>query len=183
MKIIKKSKRITEAKPATGAPAQLPALNSANINALFSSAEFKKPVSEAEAESYLADGINESTLDNIEEIDNEALNECITDYLTEVYSNVKDFKVSGCKLVNEQLVIEGKITFDSNACKKTTFKFSPYGKNLLKGQNTGLAENAKFFLSYDLKNNRRLITESLKYSYTVNTSLVEGLSKSKHTEY
>ena len=67
MKIIKKSKRITEAKPATGAPDQLPALNSANINALFSSAEFKKPVSEAEAESYLADGINESTLDNIEE--------------------------------------------------------------------------------------------------------------------
>ena len=183
MKITKKSKKPSIAETTDtldeSTATNLPELTGQNIELLLNSKEFQTPISEEEAEDYLEAATNESAINAIEKIDTEALNECVTNYLTDVYTNVQDFSVSSCKIINEQLLVEGKIKFKSGDCKKTIFNFKPYGKNLLKGYNNGLAEKAEFTLAYNLEAGNKLITEGLKYSYVTKSSLVEGLSVRK----
>ena len=156
---------------------QLPELTGANINSLLNSKEFKKPVSEDEAEAYLAASSEEPSLDSAEEVDEAVINSCINEYLTEAYTNVSDFAVSSCRIRGTKLFIEGKVTFKNGKVKRTLFEFKEANKNILTGTNRGIAESAKFLLAYHIAN-KKLLVERLKYSYkTANNSLVEGLSR------
>lgn len=164
-----------------------------DLDALLDSPEFKKPISDAEVKKYITDKevVEESvepgveseleiqeivdTWESLEDLNEEAFNKHVTAYLTEVYSNVKDFVATECNLESNKLIIEGLITFNSGRTKVTTFVFEDIN-NKLAGTNKELAENASFVLNYKLEN-KTLITESLQYSYTINNTLVEGLTK------
>lgn len=156
---------------------RLPDLSDANISALFNSNEFKTPISDEETERYLAASVKESTLNDVQEVDEETLTECIKKYLTEAYTTVADFKLSKCRLVNKKFFVEGKISFINGKSKNTIFEFVSYGKNILKGKNTGINESVQFQLAFNIEANGKLLTEGLKYSYTYKNKLVEGLSR------
>lgn len=151
----------------------LPELTAANITAMFNSKEFKTPVSNSETERYLSSAVKESTIKDIQEVEEEALTECVKNYLKEAYSTVADFRLTACRVTGNKLLVEGKITFTNNKVKNTVFEFTKAGKNLLKGRNTGIAENINFTLAYSL-NNHEMLAESLKYSYTQKGKLIEG---------
>lgn len=181
MKIIKKNKaasRVVEAATdkTTSAEEKLPTLSAANIQAMFNSPEFKTIPSDAEIERYLSKKPVEESLDDIESIDEASVTACIENYLTEVHSTVSGFKMINSQIKNNQLIIEGRITFKNGKSKRTIFEFMSDGKNLLKGKNMGISEDAKFSLAYT-KEDSKLLAECLKYSQSVKNSLVEGLSK------
>lgn len=183
MKIIKKNKaasKVIEAATDKNILAEetLPTLSAANIQAMFNSPEFKTIPSEAETARYLAQNQKpvEENLDDVEGIDEESVTTCIENYLKEAYSTVSSFKITSTQLNKNQLIVEGRIAFKNGKNKRTIFEFLSDGKNLLKGNNKGIAEDASFILAYT-KDNSKLLAECLKYSHSIKNSLVEGLSK------
>lgn len=159
-----------------------------DIDKMLNSAEFKKPISEEEVESYLAARDDQKeveeelfdTFEEIEELDEAAFNNIINSYLTEVYSNVKNFKLTSCEMTeNYKLIVEGTINFNSGKARNTTFEFIPVKANLLEGYNEEFStDEPAFSLKYsimDTKNKGKvLMTESLDYKYTVNNIKVTG---------
>ena len=121
-------------------------------------------------------GLNEA-----EDLHEESLNKHISDYLTEVYANVKDFKTTECSIKGEGLIVEGTINFNSGNSRKTKFEFTESkdiveGKIILEGYNKDLAEDAHFTLTCLFEDGgNTLLTESFGYKYTINNTLVEGL--------
>lgn len=119
--------------------------------------------------------------DKCEELHEESLNKHISDYLTEVYANVKDFTATGCALNGNKLVVEGTINFNSGKVRATKFEFTEAkngeaGKIILEGYNKDLAEDAHFTLNCLLEDGGTcLLTEGFGYKYTINNTLVEGL--------
>lgn len=170
-----------------------------DLNTLLDSEEFKKPISEAEVENILAKyesleeeiepGIESElaiqdivdTWESVEEIDEESLDKLTENYLTEVYSNVKSFKTIDCSLAENKLVVEGKITFNSGKTKNTKFIYeatkTDNNKVVLEGLNADFATEKAFVLNCNLDTANRLVVESLNYKYTINNTLVEGLTK------
>jgi hypothetical protein len=114
-------------------------------------------------------------LSEVEDFNDESFDEHVNKYLKEVYSNVAEFNTTSCSFQNKKLVVEGSIKFNSGKTKTTKFVFEA-AQNELTGTNTDLAEGAAFSLAYSL-NNKELVTESFKYSYKIDNSLVEGLIK------
>jgi len=117
-------------------------------------------------------------LDSIEDLNEEAFNTKISEFLTEVYSNVKSFTATECQLIEEKLVITGKIGFNSGNEKLTVFEFLPnYGDGHLffEGYNKDFSEDNAFTLNYSINESKELITESFGYKYKINETLVEGL--------
>lgn len=171
---------------------------SGDLDTLLDSEEFKKPISDAEVENILAKyesleedvepGIESElaiqdivdTWESVEEIDEESLDKLTENYLTEVYSNVKSFKTTDCALEENKLVVEGKITFNSGKEKNTKFVFEAKKENnkiILEGLNADFATEKAFVLNCNLDTANRLVVESLSYKYTINNTLVEGLTK------
>ena len=170
-----------------------------DLDTLLDSEEFKKPISEAEVDRILAKyesleedvepGIESElaiqdivdTWESVEEIDEESLDKLTENYLTEVYSNVKSFKTTDCSLAENKLVVEGKITFNSGKTKNTKFIYEATktadNKLVLEGLNADFATEKAFVLNCNLDTANRLVVESLNYKYTINNTLVEGLTK------
>ena len=170
-----------------------------DLDTLLDSEEFKKPISEAEVENILAKyesleeevepGIESEiaikdivdTWESVEEIDEESLDKLTENYLTEVYSNVKSFKTTDCSLTENKLVVEGKITFNSGKSKSTKFIYEATktadNKLVLEGLNADFATEKAFVLNCNLDTANCLVVESLNYKYTINNTLVEGLTK------
>lgn len=123
-----------------------------------------------EEEKIEAEEIN---FEELEDFDEEKFDESVNKYLKEVYENVSNFKTTACKSKEASFVIEGLITFNSGKCKNTVFVFEAVN-NTLVGKNADLAEDKAFTLSYKITDNK-LITESFKYSYKIEETLVEGL--------
>ena len=170
-----------------------------NLDVLFNSEEFKKPITEKEVEAIKAkyEGLEEEiapgieseiamkhivdTWESVEDLDDETFNKLTEGYLTEVYSNVKSFEATNCDLKDNKLVVEGTITFNSGKNKPTTFvyeaKETADKKVVLEGLNADFATEKAFTLNCNLNKANCLIVESLGYKYTINDTLVEGLVK------
>lgn len=170
---------------------ELPEVTDANLDKLFNSEEFKKPISEEEVEQIFADSKTENSeesveedlavelpekesFDNVEDIDDESVNECVSKFLNEVYENVNNFEMTDCSLEGNKLVIEGKINFKSGNSNNTSFVLT--NSNLLEGYNDSFGHDSKFDISYSIKD-KKLYFESINYSYHINENLVEGLVK------
>ena len=116
--------------------------------------------------------------DDIDELDECSLNKHIDEYLKEVYSNVKSYKTTDCKLKEGKLIVEGKISFNSGKEKLTMFEFLPAyceGNLFFEGYNKDFSEDKAFTLNCSINESKTLITESFGYKYKINENLVEGL--------
>ena len=138
-------------------------------------------VSDAEFEQMInsktfQDFNEEVSVDDIEDIDEDSVNECTTNYLKEVYSNVDKFELTKADVTNGILVLEGLIKFHSGNTRNTTFGYNlATGKHLaFSGVNEDLAKGGQFNIQCSL-NNKSLVVESLSYKHEVNGQLVEGL--------
>ena len=103
----------------------------------------------------------------------------INEYLKEVYSNVSEYKTTGCKVEDNKLFVEGVITFKSGKAKNTVFEFVPTKGQLnniiCEGYNKDLSNEKAFTIKGTLENKHVFVTESINYRYTINETLVEGL--------
>lgn len=152
----------------------------AEIKELFGSEEFNEPISDEEVDKIIADEklteCNKSVFEEVEDFDEESLNKCVSEALTEVYSNVENFKMTECSLTDNSLVVEGKINFKSGKQRDTSFVFTE-GKDakIICGINEDLDKSGSFNISYSI-DNKKMFTESLNYSYHINENLVEGIA-------
>ena len=116
--------------------------------------------------------------DDIDELDECSLNKHIDEYLKEVYSNVKSYKTTDCKLKEGKLIVDGKISFNSGKEKLTMFEFLPAyceGNLFFEGYNKDFSEDKAFTLNCSINKSKTLVTESFGYKYKINENLVEGL--------
>jgi len=108
---------------------------------------------------------------DIEEADEDSINELGEAYLTRVYENVKSFKTTNMYVSenDSSLIVEGLITFNSGATKKTGFVFEPSvvekGKVKFTGKNEHFSRGNKSFTLVGTVDNKKLIAESLTYNY------------------
>ena len=144
--------------------------------------------------------LNEETIDELDSENDEMLDEVcctkeavefeefddvfddqVTEYLGEVYSNVEKYESTNCNAKDKTLVIEGKITFKSGKSKATKFVFENVkqlnNKIVFRGINEGLTGTTKAFRMTCRADGSKLISESLRYSYKINESLVRGTTK------
>lgn len=153
------------------------------VVAAASEAEAKLKAIAAKGEKYIADkeaeeAEKEEYPNDVEELNDSYVNSTISNYLKEVYSNVKDFEATGCSYNNDKLIIEGTINFKSGKTKATEFKFNKVSTNVYEGVNEDLAKDGKFTLNcFREAGGKILMAESLAYKYTINNTLVEGLAK------
>lgn len=117
----------------------------------------------------------------LEEIDSNRYDKLINRYLKENYANVKSYVTTDASLDDEhnKAILEGVITFKSGAEKKTKFVFearevTKKGQLKLVGSNKTFTESAKAFTLLGKVRNKRLISESLSYSYTAGDTKVKG---------
>ena len=116
--------------------------------------------------------------DDIDELDECSLNKHIDEYFKEVYSNVKSYETTGCELKEGNLIVEGKISFNSGKEELTMFEFLPAyceGNLFFEGYNKDFSEDKAFTLNCSINKSKTLVTESFGYKYKINENLVEGL--------
>ena len=126
--------------------------------------------------------ITELDFDELDEIDDESFEECISESLTNVYENVSSFALTNCTTDNKNLVVEGIVNFKSGNSKKLTYKFTEAKKlnngYSIKGINEELDKDGSFRLIANVKDNK-LISEKLSYVYTKDNALIEGIGNAK----
>lgn len=131
-----------------------------------------------ETEAALAD-INEKTekLTAIDDLDEESFDKHLTEYLNKVYSNVCAFRSTNCTLRSNKLIVEGVIEFKSGNKKNTEFVFKETHRGLV-GINEDFASSPAFKLMARAEN-KKLITEGLKYRYSIGENVVRGNTAKK----
>lgn len=117
----------------------------------------------------------EESFESAEDLDEDSINKHLTEYFTSVYSNVSGFEATNCNMTNKKLVLEGKIKFNSGKEKATKFVFESTDRGLV-GINEDFAAHEAFRLSAKVKD-KVLMTESFKYCYKIDGSLVKGNTK------
>lgn len=118
------------------------------------------------------------TMDDIEDIDDEAYDDLMESYLNRVYSNVDSFKTKKVDIDNGTLVVEGLIKFKSGNQRNTTFNFdkisrSKKGDIVLEGTNKTFTNMSKAYKLRSSMKNGKLLPESMIYHY-VNRKLNES---------
>lgn len=120
-------------------------------------------------------------LESMCECDDKSINNCITQTLKDVYTNVKAFQMTNCALTGNKLIIEGLITFNSGKTRHTEYQFNNANyeskKLTLIGLNEAFGRDSHFKLSCKI-DNTVLIAEQLSYNYKINNTIVEGLADS-----
>ena len=121
---------------------------------------------------------------DFEDVDEEGFDELGEGYLKNVYENVNSYKTTGMFSTPTQLIVEGVITFNSGAQKKTGFVFEAKDANAkgqlrFVGSNKHLCESADAFSLVGRVDNKKLFVESLKYNYSVNENVVRGRVRRK----
>ena len=105
----------------------------------------------------------------------------VNEYLKEVYSNIKEYKSTGCSAKNKTLVVEGIISFNSGKTKKTKFVFehakTVNNKLVYFGLNESFSPEVKAFRMTCRAEKTKLISESFRYVYKINESLIKGSIK------
>ena len=153
-----------------------------------SDAEFDKLVDSKEFDDMLNDpnalaecNINE-VFENVDEADEKAFEECITEALCKTYENVKSFTLDECVLKDNKFIVEGTINFNSGKTRKTQYVFESAAraesKAILEGYNKALSEDGNFRINCVLKESC-LVPQSMSYKYTIGEHLVEGLATRK----
>lgn len=132
---------------------------------------------EAEIEAILDSPRFEGDLTTAEDFDEKSFDKHLTEYFTNVYSNVDTFNCTACAINGRQLVVEGCIKFKSGKNKDTKFIFESTDRGLV-GKNTDFSATEAFRLSTKLRN-KVLYTEGIKYRYSIGESLVRGNTKNK----
>lgn len=126
------------------------------------------PDTQSEIESGAAD--DEFVDMDVNEFDEESFDELGESYLKETYDNVVSYKTTDVSTDDKSIFVEGVITFDSGAKKKTSFVFEAKdatrsGKVRLIGENVQITAGKKSFtVSGHVKDNK-FITESFNYNY------------------
>jgi len=139
---------------------------------LFNELWSGKQPTDAETQEILDGPIFSESFEEAEDLDEESINKHLTEYLTAVYSNVSGFEATGCSLNKNNLILEGKIKFNSGKEKSTKFIFESTDRGLV-GSNKDFATHEAFRLSTKIKD-KVIMTESLKYCYKVDGNLVKG---------
>ena len=159
-------------------------LSDAEAEELFNSDEFKQPISEEEIDGYLDESSTfESVFEEIDELDDESIQNCICESLTEVYSNVENFVMESCEMDNGTFKINGTINFKSGNTTATSYVFNEAkrideNRIALNGINETLSKDGSFVLEAKVNPaNKSMIANTLSYSYKINNNLVEGLIK------
>lgn len=110
---------------------------------------------------------------DVDEFDEESFDELGESYLKSIYENVNKYNTTNIiQKADNQLVVEGVITFKSGAKKSTQFIFesiSTNGEGLVKfvGQNSDITPGKKAFKLRGTLESKKLIAESLTYNYLV----------------
>ena len=107
---------------------------------------------------------------DMDEIEESGLDEVSENYLKKVYENVQSFKTSKATLKENNMIVEGIITFTSGKKAKTHFIFESQeitkkGKLRFLGENKQLSKNKKAFTLTGSVKDKKLIVESLNYNY------------------
>lgn len=134
-------------------------------------AETKEKIeASTEEESIPEEEVTEETVE-LDELDEESFDNLGESYLKEVYENVNSFKTSSIKNQNNQMIIEGTISFNSGKRAKTKFIFEASemvknGKLKFLGLNENLTKSKKAFTLTGSIVNKKLVLESLNYNYS-----------------
>lgn len=135
----------------------------------------EEPVEEVEGEEMPEDEYADEDMD---EFDEEEFDDLGESYLKKVYENVQSFKTTEVEMIDESLMVEGTITFDSGATKNTSFKFTPKdacnGKLRFIGENLQITKGQNAFALIGSINEGKFISESLDYSYNVGEQNIRG---------
>ena len=121
----------------------------------------------------------EEESEEVEEVEEESFNGVAESFMKRIYHNVNNFKTTAVKESGDTLMIEGLITFNSGASKKTTFKFKPELLNNKQVRLLGLNEtfsNRKN--SFNVRGNivgKKLVFESMRYNYVAKNKLNESI--------
>lgn len=116
---------------------------------------------------------------DVDEIDEESFDDLGESFLREVYENVKSFKTTSVSSNDTTMVVEGMLTFNSGAEKKTGFVLNPSdmsksGQIRFTGFNKHLSESKNSISLIGHVSDSKLIFESLRYNYTVDSTPVKG---------
>lgn len=158
-------------------------VSDSEIDELFNSDEFKTPISDSEVERIIADDKNESfKLEDLEDVDDQMLEKCITESLTSVYENVDNFKLEDCSMSDGKFIVEGKINFKSGKSKNTKYIFEHADRArktiLLNGLNESFGKDSSFKLTAKLTEGyKKLAPTKLSYEYKINDDVVTGETK------
>ena len=114
------------------------------------------------------ESLNTSTLstimEQVEEINDGALESLITDSLVAGYKNVAGFKLADCSYLNEELKINGKVFFESGNVRDITYTFTEAtteGENtVLHGLNEKLGADKAFKLVGKTDDNKVFMAEA-----------------------
>ena len=109
---------------------------------------------------------------DIEDFDEESFDDLGESYLKKVYDNIKSFKTTSVKKNGSSLVVESLITFKSGKERPVSFIFEDHrytknGKLVLEGRNELFSKSNKSFVLKGLLNDKKYVSESLIYNYTV----------------
>ena len=109
---------------------------------------------------------------SIDSLDEVAFDKVVNRYLEATYNNVDNYKTTCCSIDDNNIIVEGIITFKSGKEKQTSFNLSGVvGKNnkiRFVGMNEMFSKSKKAF-NFICKNDKgNLISESLTYKYNVN---------------
>ena len=135
---------------------------------------------ESSEEDLFAEEPSEEEEFDFDDIDEEGLDELGESYLKNVYENVSSFKTTEVSTTPTQLIVEGIITFDTNATKKTGFIFeacdmNSRGQLRFTGTNKHFTESKDAYSLIGRVDNKKLFVESLKYNYKTNNTPVRGI--------
>ena len=121
----------------------------------------------------------ESEEEEVEEIAEESFDYLANNFMKRTYHNVDNYKTTSAKESGNQLVVEGLITFNSGATKKTTFKFEPELLNnkqvRLRGLNETFSNRKNTFNVRCSIQDKKLIAESMRYNYIAKDKLNESV--------
>ena len=135
---------------------------------------------DAETEANLAAMDNSTMEEDFEELD-DVFDEHITEYLKEVYSNIDSYNSTNCTMRGAKLVVEGLIKFQSGREKATRFTFDSNKRInnafVFRGVNEGLTSEKSAFRLACRTDNKKLVTESFSYKYSIDGAKVTGKTR------
>ena len=128
---------------------------------------------ETEAEIEANDG--EEDID-IEDFDEESFDELGEGYFKNVYENVNSFKTSNITTKDNNVIVEGVITFDNNVKKNTSFLFesankTKNGKYRFIGENLNVTKGNKAFSLIGNVTDKKFLSESMNYNYRIKNDI------------
>lgn len=106
--------------------------------------------------------------ESLEELDESVFDKLVNKYCNRVYENIDSYKTTSGSIENNQIVLEGVITFKSGKTSPTKFIFESIkdekGTRLI-GLNETFSKGKKAFKLKGAVENKQFIAESLTYNY------------------